>query len=159
MIWRWDLADLTLGEWNELERTSDDFPEGFVRTGGLNNFVIQFGGAVNGTIKVDDVQIWGNVEVEDAQPILTEGFETQSAVDQVRFDNAQGGLNEAVLNAVEAKAYGHSTRPFGWVAQAWIGAGGYDLSLSENAVDLTDRGEQIVNAEGGLAADPVSASQ
>lgn len=151
MVWRWDLADLTLGEWNELERTSDDFPAGFVRTGGLNNFVIQFGGAVNGTIKVDDVQIWGDVEVEDAQPIMTEGFEAQNAVDKVRFDYAQGGLSESVLNTVDAKAYGHSTRPFGWIAQAWIGAGGYDLSLSESAVDLTDRGEEIVSAEGGLA--------
>lgn len=149
-IWRWELSELVVGQWNELERTSDDFPAGFVRTGGLNNFVVQFGGAVNGTIKVDDIQIWGDVEVEDAQPILTVSFESQSEIDSVIFDSAQGGLSEGVLGGANAKYWGYSTLPFGWVANSWIGAGGYDISESESAVDLTLRGEDIVSGPFGI---------
>jgi hypothetical protein len=144
------MSELKAGEWNELERTSDEFPAGFVRTGGLNNFVIQFGGTVKGTIKVDDVQIWGNVEVEDAKPILAIGFDTQTETDNVKFDNAEGGLTESALSAATAKFWGYATLPFSWIANTWKGSDGLDLSNSESAVDLTPRGEEIVNGDHGI---------
>jgi hypothetical protein len=56
------------------------------------------------------------------------------------------------LAGANAKAWTNSTLPFGWIANSWIGNGGYDMSLSESALDLTPRGEDIVNGEYGIEA-------
>ncbi|MGV8834673.1 hypothetical protein [Cellvibrio sp.] len=147
------IDQFTPGEWTEIEIVEDTFNPNFNRSGNLQHFGFQFGGpGVNATIKVDDVQIWGNVEVEDAQPILTMGFESQAEVDAFKFDYAGGALSDGVLAGANAKAWTNSTLPFGWIANSWIGNGGYDMSLSESALDLTPRGEEIVNGEYGIKA-------
>lgn len=147
---QWKIDQFTPGDWTEFTYTVDSFPDGFNRKGIINNFVIMFGGNVNGTIKVDDIEMYGNVEVEDSQPILTLGFESQAEVDAFKFDYANGGLSEGVLVGANAKAWTNSTLPFGWIANSWIGNGGYDMSTSESAVSLTPRGEEIANGEYGI---------
>ncbi|QEY17888.1 hypothetical protein D0C16_18960 [Cellvibrio sp. KY-GH-1] len=155
---QWKIDKFTPGDWTEFTYTVDSFPDGFNRKGIMNNFVIMFGGNVNGTIKVDDVEIYGNVEVEDSQPILTVGFESQAEADVFKFDYASGGLSEGVLAGANAKAWVNSTLPFGWIANSWIGDGGYDMSTSESAVTLTPRGEEIANGEFGIKMTSLPAS-
>ncbi|HTF97275.1 MAG TPA: hypothetical protein VL995_14150 [Cellvibrio sp.] len=157
-IVQWGIDKFTPGAWTEFSYTVDSFPEGFNRKGHINNFVIQFGGNVNGTIKVDDIEIYGNVEVEDSAPILTIGFESQAEADAFKFDYASGGLSEGVLAAGNAKAWTNSTLPFGWIANSWIGNGGYDMSTSEGAVVLTPRGEEIANGQYGIKMTSIPAS-
>lgn len=154
--WRWDSSTLNYGEWNTLEWTRDDFPSVFVRTANLKNFVIQFGGNVTGTIKVDDIQIWGDVEVEDAQPLWVMGFETETETNKFAFDYAQGSLTEGVL--ATAKYFGVATLPYGWIAPYWKAESPLDLSESDTAVDLTERGEEIVNGEYGIKNTSIPAS-
>lgn len=155
---QWKIDKFTPGDWTEFTYTVDSFPDGFNRKGIMNNFVIMFGGNVNGTVKVDDVEIYGNVEVEDSQPILTLGFESQAEVDKFKFDYANGGLSEGVLAGANAKAWVNSTLPFGWIANSWIGDGGYDMSTSESTVTLTPRGEEIANGEFGIKMTSLPAS-
>jgi hypothetical protein len=146
-----NIEDFVPGEWNEIEIEEDTFVSGFNRLGNLQHFGFQFGGpGVNATIKVDDIQIWGNVEVEDAQPILVVNFESQADVDAFKFDYADGSQTEGSLASANAKAWTNSTLPFGWIANSWIGDGGYDMSTSESALVLTPRGEEIVNSQFGI---------
>lgn len=139
-----------VGKWTEIEIVENAFTPNFNRKGSLQHFGFQFGGPVKGTIKIDDIQIWGNVEIEDAKPILTIGFESQAEIDKVKYDYSQGGLSESALSASTAKFWGSSTLPFSWIANTWKGSDGLDLSNSESAVDLTARGETIVNGVGGI---------
>lgn len=118
----------------------------------------QFGGpGVDATIKIDDLQIWGNVEVEDAQPILVQNFDTVESVDTFAFDYASG-LDESSLAANNAKFWGVSTLPFGWIANSWIGSEGFDMCYSESAVDLTPCGDEIVNGAKGIAETSIKAN-
>ena len=68
----------------------------------------------------------------------------------MKYDYSQGGLSESALSASTAKFWGSSTLPFSWIANTWKGSDGLDLSNSESAVDLTARGETIVNGVGGI---------
>jgi hypothetical protein len=146
-----NIEDFVPGEWNEIEIVEDTFASGFNRLGNLQHFGFQFGGpGVNATIKIDDIQIWGNVEVEDAQPILVVSFESQADLDAFKFDYADGSQTEGSLASANAKAWTNSTLPFGWIANSWIGDGGYDMSTSESALVLTPRGEEIVNSQFGI---------
>lgn len=153
-----NIGQFTPGQWTDVEIVEDAFDETFNRKGNLQHFGFQFGGpGVNATIKIDDLQIWGNVEVEDAQPILVQNFDTAESVDTFAFDYASG-LDESSLTANNAKFWGVSTLPFGWIANSWIGSEGFDMCYSESAVDLTPRGDEIVNGAKGIAETSVKAN-
>jgi len=68
---------------------------------------------------------------------------------------AESGAGSLNLDAAAAaKSAGWAVIPFGWTASTWYGAEndeiGLDISNSLDALDLTERGEEIVNGENGI---------
>lgn len=153
------IADFTPGEWTSLSFTTDTFPAGFVRTQSLRNFGFRWWG-VNGntdTVKIDDVQLYGNTEVEDSTPLATIAFVNQAQIDAFKFDFASGTLTESAL--ASAKYADWKIIPFGWAADSWTGQTGdkapLNLSKQEGVADLTQRGEEIINSMFGIKATSV----
>jgi hypothetical protein len=60
-----------------------------------------------------------------------------------------------------AKIHGFGVVPYGWMAWSWKGNGeetkGFDMSTSEDSVELTTRGNEIVNGPNGIKASSVAA--
>ncbi|MGL1956715.1 MAG: glycoside hydrolase family 5 protein [Colwellia sp.] len=153
------LSDFTLGEWTEVTFEAQDF----TMVQGLQAFGVQLGGVGSNNsdaILIDfiRVQIEGLVPVE-LDTLLDITFEEQSDADAWVFDYADGGFNESVLE--EAKIHDYGVVPFGWLAWSWKGNGeGYeylDMSTSENMVELTTRGEEIVHSANGIKATSIEA--
>jgi len=148
------IADFKPGEWTTFEFTTDTFTDGFARTQKLRNFGFRWDGVRGNTdtVKIDDIQLYGNTEVEDTQPLYTNGFDTQAAIDSVVFDFASGAFTGSAL--VSAKTKSWKIAPFGWMAYSWFGNAGEEavlnISNAEDIVDLTPRGEEIVNSEFGV---------
>jgi len=95
----------------------------------------------------------------ELESLLDITFAEQSDVDAWVFDYADGGFNESILE--EAKIYDYGVVPFGWLSWSWKGNGEgseyLDMSTSENSVELTTRGEEIVNSANGIKATSVAA--
>lgn len=156
------IADFNPGEWTSFSFTTDDFPSGFARTQKLRHFGFRWKG-VNfnkDVVKIDDIQLYGNKQVVDAQPILSVDFSTQAQYDAFKFDFASGGFSESAV--ATAKYQDWRVVPFGWVASSWKGHTGdaavLDISKDEDLVNLTERGEEIVNGEFGIEATSVPAN-
>ncbi|MES2673496.1 MAG: hypothetical protein V4660_04620 [Pseudomonadota bacterium] len=149
-----DASAFIPGEWTSLEFKVTEFPVGFSRTLKPQMFGMQYGNVPAGTIKLDDIEIFGATQVDDLQPIFTMGFETQSQFDSVVFDAASGGFTESGLASVKFAEW--KVIPFGWLASSWIGNTGgnavLDISKAEDIIDLTARGEEIVNGVLGIKA-------
>ncbi len=150
------IDDFKPGEWTSFEFTTDNFPDGFARTQKLRHFGFRWEG-VNGntdTVKIDDIQLYGNIEVEDSQPLYSNDFGTQEEVDSVKFDFAGGAFTQSAL--VSAKTKSWKIAPFGWLAYSWFGNTGenevLNITNTEDKVDLTERGEEVVNGEFGIDA-------
>lgn len=156
------IADFKPGEWTSFEFKTDTFAEGFARTQKLRHFGFRWDGVRGNTdtVKIDDIQLYGNTEVEDTQPLYSNTFETQQAVDNVNFDFAGGTFGASTL--VNAKSKSWKIAPFGWLAYSWYGNTGENAPLNitntEDKVDLTPRGEEVVNGEFGIDATSVPAS-
>jgi len=153
------LSDFTLGEWTDITFDAQDFT--MVDT--LQRLGMQVGGVGSNNadaILIDtiSVQIEGLVPVE-LESLLDITFAEQSDVDAWVFDYADGGFNESILE--EAKIYDYGVVPFGWLSWSWKGNGEgseyLDMSTSENSVELTTRGEEIVNSANGIKATSVAA--
>lgn len=144
--------NFTPGEWTQLEFSVTEFPADFSRTLKPNMFGMQYGKVPAGTIKLDDIEIYGDTQVDDTQPILTVDFSTQQQLDAFVFDFAGGGFSESVV--ATAKYADWRVVPFGWAASSWKGHAGdkavLDISVDEDLVNLTERGEEIVNGELGI---------
>ncbi len=144
--------DLKAGEWNELEFKVTEFPEGFSRTLKPQMFGMQYRFVPAGTIKLDDIEIYGDIQIDDSQPILHVDFSTQEELDAFKFDFASGGFSESAV--ATAKYADWRVVPFGWAASSWKGHTGdnavLDISVDEDLVNLTERGEEIVNGELGI---------
>lgn len=145
-------STLKAGEWNELEFKVTEFPDGFSRTLKPQMFGMQYRFVPAGTIKIDDIEIYGDTQVDDSQPILHVDFSTQEQLDAFKFDFASGGFSESAV--ATAKYADWRVVPFGWAASSWKGHTGdrvvLDISLDEDLVNLTERGEEIVNGELGI---------
>jgi hypothetical protein len=150
------IADFKPGEWTSFVFNTDTFAPGFARTQKLRHFGFRWKG-VNfdkGVVKIDDVQLYGNKQVVDALPILNVDFSLQSQHDAFKFDFASGSFTASSL--ATAKFADWSVIPFGWLASSWKGNTGanavLDISKAEDIVDLTARGEEIVNGVLGIKA-------
>lgn len=150
------IADFKPGEWTSFEFKTNTFPDGFARTQKLRHFGFRWEG-VNGntdTVKIDDIQLFGNSEVEDSQPLFSTRFSTQAEFDKFVFDFAGGGFTQSAV--VNAKVPAWKIAPFGWMATSWFGNTGenevLNISKAEDKVDLTPRGEDIVNGTFGIKA-------
>jgi hypothetical protein len=150
----------TPGEWKELEFKVTDFPSNFSRTLKPQMFGMQYGSVPAGTIKIDDIEIYGDIEVDDSQPILNVDFATQEQQDAFKFDFAGGGFSESAV--ATAKYADWRVVPFGWTASSWKGHTGdaavLDISLDEDMVNLTPRGEEVVNGPAGIMETSVPAN-
>ncbi len=150
------IADFKPGEWTSFEFKTDSFPEGFARTQKLRNFGFRWDGVRGNTdtVKIDDIQLYGNAEVEDSQPLYSNSFSTQDELDKFTLDFVGGALTQSSL--VSAKTKDWKISPFGWMATSWIGNTGenavLDITKTEDKVDLTPRGEEIVNSTYGIKA-------
>lgn len=156
------IADFKPGEWTSFEFKTDTFAPGFARTQKLRNFGFRWDGVRGNTdtVKIDDIQLYGNTEVEDTQPLYSNTFDTQQAVDNVKFDFAGGAFGASSL--INAKSKSWKIAPFGWLAFSWFGNTGENAPLNitntEDKVDLTERGEEVVNGEFGVDATSIPAS-
>ncbi len=140
------------GGWKELEFKVTEFPSNFSRTLKPQMFGMQYGNVPAGAIKIDDIEIYGDIQVDDSQPILRVDFATQAQFDAFKFDFAGGGLSESAV--ATAKYPDWRVVPFGWTASSWKGHSGdaalLDISKDEDLVNLTERGEEIVNGPAGI---------
>lgn len=156
------IADFKPGEWTSFEFKTDTFAPGFARTQKLRHFGFRWDGVRGNTdtVKIDDIQLYGNSEVEDSQPLFSTTFSTQAELDKFVFDFAGGSLAGSAL--ADAKTGAWKIAPFGWVATSWIGNTGenavLDITKTEDKVDLTPRGEEIVNGAFGIKATAIPAS-
>jgi hypothetical protein len=96
-------------------------------------------------VKIDDIQFYGNKQVDDSEPVLSLDFATQAQVDGFKSDFVKGSLNSA--SADTAKTLGFNVSPFGWIASTWMGGtdehAGLDISSSDTTLSLTVRGDEI----------------
>jgi len=142
----------TPGEWTALEFKVTDFPSNFSRTLKPQMFGMQYGNVPAGSIKIDDIEIYGDIQIDDSQPILRVDFSTQAQFDAFKFDFAGGGFSESAV--ATAKYPDWRVVPFGWTASSWKGHTGdtavLDISTDESLVNLTERGEEIVNGPAGI---------
>ncbi|HOY22353.1 MAG TPA: hypothetical protein PK002_04330 [Cellvibrio sp.] len=149
-----DVSKFKPGEWASLEFKVNEFPANFSRTLKPQMFGMQYGNVPAGTIKLDDIEIFGATQVDDSKPIFTMGFETEAQFNAIKFDSAAGGFSESGL--ASAKFAEWKVIPFGWLASSWKGNTGdnavLDISKAEDIVDLTARGEDIVNGVLGIKA-------
>jgi hypothetical protein len=151
-----NLSSFTLGQWTELSFTikSGDFPANFARALKPNMFGFQFSNTVAGTIRVKDIEIVGQSIVDDSQPTFNLDFSVPAQFDSVKFDFASGAFTQSSL--VSARAQSWKIVPFGWMANSWFGNTGDNAALNltkvEDKVDLTARGEEIVNSAFGIKA-------
>lgn len=147
-------TDLSPGNWTSLEFKVTSFPDGFSRVLKPQMFGVQLNNMPGGTFKLDDIEIVGDTQVDDSQPIWTLNFNTFEQYDSVKFDFGTGSLTESAV--ATAKAPEWKIIPFGWTATSWIGNTGdkaaLDISKQEGVVDLTARGEDIVNSMFGIRA-------
>ena len=145
-------ADLIEGEWNDVEFSVNQYPANFSRSLSPNMFAFQVGGnAVAGTIKLDDIEILGEVKIDDTQPMMTIDFSTPEQLESFAPDTSLSTFSESVLSTAKMSAW--KIVPFGWIATTWVGSGeneGLSISSSEDLMQLTPRGEEIVNGEGGI---------
>lgn len=152
--------NFTPGEWKELEFKVTEFPDNFSRTLKPQMFGMQYGNVPAGTIKLDDIEIYGDTQVDDSQPILTVDFSTQTQLDAFVFDFSGGGFSESAV--ATAKYADWRVIPFGWAASSWKGHSGdatvLDISLDEDLVNLTQRGEEIVNGPAGIIETSIPAN-
>lgn len=156
------IADFNPGEWTSFTFTTDNFPPDFVRTKGLQFFGFVWKG-VNfdpGTVKIDDIQLYGNTEVDDSEPTLALDFSQQAQVYGLKPDFVKGSLSSSSVDI--AKVWGFNVSPFGWIASTWRGGvadmAGLDISTSDKTFSLTARGEEIVNGANGITATSVLAT-
>ncbi|WP_438865492.1 cellulase family glycosylhydrolase [Neptunicella sp.] len=146
------LADFTLGDWTVI--TFEDVDFSMVQT--LQRLGMQVGGVGNNKndpILVDYVKVEkvGLVPLE-LETLFNMGFNDPADVDAWALDYAEGGFNAEVLS--EAKNHAYGVVPFGWIAWSWKGNGGdavvLDMSTSEDSVELTTRGNEIINGPNGI---------
>lgn len=153
------IADLVPGGWASLE-FKPSFPASFSRTLKLNMFGFQFDNVPGGIIKFDDIEFIGDIQVPDAEPIFTLGFDNEEQYNSVKFDFAGGAFTESGL--ATAKYPDWKIVPFGWLASSWKGNTGdkavLDISKAEDIVDLTERGEEVVNSTFGIKGTSMPAS-
>ncbi len=155
-----DVSKFTPGEWTSLSFKVNEFPANFSRTLKPQMFGMQYGKVPAGTIKLDDIEIFGATQVDDSKPIFTMGFETEAQFNSVKFESATGAFTESGL--ATAKYSEWKVIPFGWLASSWKGNTGdkavLDISKAEDIVDLTARGEDIVNGMFGIKATSIPAN-
>ncbi|PUA27987.1 MAG: hypothetical protein B0W54_15900 [Cellvibrio sp. 79] len=149
------LASFTPGEWTALEFIvkETDYPAVFSRTLKPKVFGFQFANTVAGSIKVKDFEIIGQLVVDDSQPLFNATFETKEQFNGVTLDRTGGAFTPTAL--ANAKSESWKIVPFGWLATSWFGNTGdkavLNISNTEDRVDLTKRGEEVVNGFGGIA--------
>jgi hypothetical protein len=149
-----DSSEFVPGEWKEFEFALNNYPANFSRALSPKRFGFQFDKVPAGTMKFDDIEIIGDTQIDDSQPVYMLDFSSQADLGKVNFDFGAGSFTESVL--ASAKSFEWKVVPFGWTATSWKGNtganAGLDISKAENVVDLTARGEDIVNSMFGIKA-------
>ena len=83
--------------------------------------------------------------------MMTIDFSTPEQLESFAPDTSLSTFSESVLSTAKMSAW--KIVPFGWIATTWVGSGeneGLSISSSEDLMQLTPRGEEIVNGEGGI---------
>lgn len=163
--WAWGESNtvtidaFTPGAWNEIVFTGFDWSE----FGQLQGLGIQFGGIISThsepiTIDYIRAEQEGLVPVE-LETLLNMSFTEQKDADAWTLDYAEGGFDATILE--NAKIHGFGVVPYGWIAWSWKGNGeetkGLDMSTAEDSVELTTRGNEIVNGSNGIKSSSVVA--
>lgn len=154
------------GGWTTISRTINDINADYGYMGKPGEFV------VDQVPRSIGVQI-GSVSTEKTQPILIDDFrleqemgvvlpetvlinidfETQADVDGLLVSHV-GGPVWSASSLANAKSLGNGLNPFGWIAQSWFGLSEpddiFNISNSEGSLDITPRGEDIINSENGI---------
>ncbi|MDN4502584.1 cellulase family glycosylhydrolase [Alteromonadaceae bacterium BrNp21-10] len=152
-------ADFNIGGWTDVTFEDVDFT--MVQT--LQRLGIQVGGV--GADKAESIMI-DYVRVEkiglvplELETLFNMSFNNADEVDAWTLDYAEGGFDETSL--ADAKVHGYGVVPYGWIAWSWKGNGGdavvLDMSTSENSVELTTRGNEIVNGPNGIQSSALPA--
>ncbi|MEN0035664.1 MAG: hypothetical protein AAGC78_01295 [Cellvibrio sp.] len=148
--------ELKYGEWMTIT-VEPEFPEGFEMNAlpkfvGIDMFARKGAGGFKTTDKViiGSILFEGQVPVEPEEVVL--GAVDFNRGQQVLVDFVDGAITEAQALIVSAEVI---SNPFGWFASTWSASrsedAGYDLvRIPTDASSLTERGELIVNAPGGL---------
>ncbi len=158
--WAWGetsqkgIDDFTPGAWNKIVFENTDWTS----FGALQALGIQFGGIA--TVHTEAITIdYVHAEVEciipeELETLLNMSFTEQSDADLWTLDYSDGGFNSETL--ANAKNHGFGVVPYGWLAWSWKGNGAetavLDMSTAENSVELTTRGNEIVNGPNGIKA-------
>jgi hypothetical protein len=156
--------DLVIGDWNDIEVVVA-FPEGFNRDGlpkhmGFS-FATSLDNAVEGPamsktdpIRIDEIVFTGLVAVE--KPEVVKG---QVDFFYARhFDSVMVDFTSGVILPEDLMASGTAdmrSEGFSWLAWSWYGNASenaaWDMTKAvDDAMALTERGEEIVNGKGGL---------
>lgn len=161
---------LSFGQWNTLTVTLEDFvadagnvSAGFILNAPPQRVGIEIGGITSAkteALKVDDFRITSPPASQETEVLLDFKFTDVSEFDAFTFDFAGGTLDEAAVANAITHSYGG--KPFGWLAWSWKGNSGESAVLdmsniegfvdgTDNLLDLTERGEQVVNGINGIA--------
>lgn len=165
------IKDLNYGEWNTVTVAISDFAAdagyispGFILDKRPQSFGLEFtniNSAKTEAIRLDNFRITSVSTLVPSNIVVDLTFETQDDADKIALSYVGGDVwMESSL--VDAKFLDFGVDPFGWIASVWTGApeGRELLNISnlEDMVDLTPRGDDIVDSEVGIFATSVLAS-
>ncbi len=174
-----------LGEWQTIEVAISDFSKeanyaapGFVFEGAITQIgveVAQVRSAKTQPVRFRNFKVDKVTELEEAALFELE-FETEEDVADFEFIDRPELSSSSWLSSfnVDTKTRTFGILPFGWLAWSWTGNveqyAGWNLATqdgfvvpgdAESGVDLTDRGEDVVNGVYGImmTAEPVEFAQ
>ncbi len=164
---------IALGSWQTIEVAINDMTsEGSLQPGyDVNDPVTQIGvqvvqvqSAKTEPVRVRNFEVETVTEVQESALFELE-FETEEEVADFEFIDRPELSDSTWLSSfnVDTKTHTFGIQPFGWLAWAWTGNvdqnAGWNLSTldgfvvpgdAESGVDLTDRGEDVVNGVYGI---------
>ncbi len=165
------LAQFTPGAWTTIELPFSALGAGTDREMAPHQIGMQFGNlnGISGTIRVDNIQLLGEVEDSGAVNLVDLAFEDEQEFAGITPDSTPGHSSLMESTLVSAKQHDFGILPFGWLAWSWYGNSGekavLDLSTEESfeipasqTVSLTERGMEIIEGPNGIAetAEPVN---
>jgi hypothetical protein len=165
------LAQFTPGAWTTIELPFTALGAGTDREMAPHQIGMQFGNlnGISGTIRVDNIQLLGEVEDSGAVNLVDLAFEDEQEFAGITPDSTPGHSSLMESTLVSAKQHDFGILPFGWLAWSWYGNSGekavLDLSTEESfeipasqTVSLTERGMEIIEGPNGIAetAEPVN---
>lgn len=164
------VSGLTLNQWNTIIITINDFKNdaGYISDDfNLEFSPVAFGIQIAGVeevksqaILIDNFKITMDVGDFTDKILLDLTFENSTEVESFVVDESPDLSQFDWVSAFtgDEKQQGFGVDSFGWIAWSWKGGEELDISNQEASVDLTQRGEEIVNDLSGIGATSIPAS-